>query len=244
MAVEDFGLTGKGWKIDVISADHQNKPDVGVGIARQWFDVDKVDVIVDVPNSGVALAVSGVVKEKNGVFLDSGAAASDLTDKAARRTPIHWTYDTYALAHGTGKALVKAGGDSWFFLTADYAFGARARARHHRGRARRPAARCSAASSIRSTRRISRPSCCRRRPRRPRSSASPTPAATPPIRSSRPPNSASSQGGQKLAALLLFITDVHALGLDVAQGLQFTETVLLGHERRDARLLASASRSA
>src|SRR5271163_2802649 len=124
MAVEDSGLVAKGWKIDVISGDHQNKPDVGVNIARQWFDVDKVDVIVDVPNSGVALAVSNLVKEKNGVFLNSGAGTSDLTNAQCTPNTIHWTYDTYTLAHGTGTALTKNGGDTWFFLTADYAFGA------------------------------------------------------------------------------------------------------------------------
>src|SRR5580658_2836378 len=124
MAVEDSGLVAKGWKIDVISGDHQNKPDVGVNIARQWFDVDKVDVIVDVPNSGVALAVSNLVKEKNGVFLNSGAGTSDLTNAQCTPNTIHWTYDTYTLAHGTGTALTKNGGDTWFFITADYAFGA------------------------------------------------------------------------------------------------------------------------
>src|ERR1700750_2030854 len=123
MAIEDSGLTGKGWKIDLISGDHQNKPDIGANIARQWFDVDKVDVIVDVPNSGVALAVNNVVKEKNGVFLNSGAGTSDLTNAQCTPNTIHWTYDTYTLAHGTGTALTKNGGDSWFFITADYAFG-------------------------------------------------------------------------------------------------------------------------
>src|SRR6516162_7926172 len=123
MAVEDSGLTAKGWKIDVISGDHQNKPDIGTAIARQWFDVDKVDVIVDVPNSGVALAVNNVVKEKNGVYINSGAATSDLTNAQCSPNTVHWTYDTYMLAHATGQALVKAGGDTWFFLTADYAFG-------------------------------------------------------------------------------------------------------------------------
>src|ERR1700755_50525 len=124
MAVEDSGLTAKGWKIEVISGDHQNKPDIGTTIARQWFDVDKVDTIVDVPNSGVALAVNNVVKEKNGVYINSGAATSDLTNAQCTPNTVHWTYDTYMLAHTTGQALVKAGGDSWFFLTADYAFGA------------------------------------------------------------------------------------------------------------------------
>ena len=105
MAVEDSGLTAKGWKIDIIAGDHQNKPDIGVNIVRQWFDVDKVDVIVDVPNSGVALAVSNLVKEKNGVFLNSGAGTSDLTNAQCTPNTIHWTYDTYTLAHGTGTAL-------------------------------------------------------------------------------------------------------------------------------------------
>src|SRR6266478_439656 len=123
MAAEDSGLTAKGWKIDVIVGDHQNKPDVGANIARQWFDVDKVDTIVDVPNSGVALAVNNVIKEKNGVYINSSAATSDLSNAQCSPNTVHWTYDTYMLAHTTGQALVKAGGDSWFFLTADYAFG-------------------------------------------------------------------------------------------------------------------------
>ena len=123
MAVEDSGLTKKGWKIDVVSGDHQNKPDVGVNIARQWIDTEKVDAIADTPNSGVALAVSNLVKEKNAVLLNSGAATADLTGKACTPNTISFTYDTYMLANGTGKALTKAGGDSWFFLTADYAFG-------------------------------------------------------------------------------------------------------------------------
>src|SRR3954452_10874965 len=97
MAVEDSGLTGKGWKIDIISGDHQNKPDIGTAIARQWFDVDKVDVIVDVPNSGVALAVNNVVKEKNGTYINSGAATSDLTNAQCSPNTVHWTYDTYML---------------------------------------------------------------------------------------------------------------------------------------------------
>lgn len=124
MAIEDSGLTKKGWKIDVISGDHQNKPDVGVNIARQWIDVDKVDVIADVPTSSVALAVNNLVKEKNSILLDSGAGTSDLTNSQCSPNTIHWTYDTYMLAHGTGSALTKSGGNTWFFLTADYAFGA------------------------------------------------------------------------------------------------------------------------
>src|SRR5690348_13667594 len=124
MAVEDSGLLKKGWKIEVLSGDHQNKPDVGVNIARQWIDTEKVDAIADTPNSGVALAINNLVKEKNAVLLNSGAATADLTGKACTPNTISFTYDTYMLANGTGKALTKAGGDSWFFLTADYAFGA------------------------------------------------------------------------------------------------------------------------
>ncbi len=123
MAVEDSGLAAKGWKIEVLSGDHQNKPDVGVNISRQWIDNDKVDVIADTPNSGVALAVSNLVREKNAVLLNSGAASADLTGKACSPNTVSYTYDTYMLANGTGKALTKAGGDSWFFLTSDYAFG-------------------------------------------------------------------------------------------------------------------------
>ncbi|RYX94796.1 MAG: ABC transporter permease, partial [Bradyrhizobiaceae bacterium] len=123
MAVEDSGLTAKGWKIDVLVGDHQNKPDVGVNIARQWYDRDKLDVIVDVPTSSVGLAIANVVKEKNGVYLNSGSGTSDLSNAQCSPNTIHWAYDTYQLANGTGTALTKAGGDTWFFLTADYAFG-------------------------------------------------------------------------------------------------------------------------
>ena len=122
MAVEDFGADKKGMKVEIIFADHQNKPDVGSQIARQWYDADKVDVIVDVPNSGVALAVNQVTREKGKAFLVSGAATSDLTGKACSPNTIHWTYDTWALANGTANAIVKTGGDTWFFMTADYAF--------------------------------------------------------------------------------------------------------------------------
>src|SRR5438552_8555722 len=123
MAVADFGDNVKGKKIELVSADQQNKPDVGGAIARQWYDNDKVDAIVDVPTSSVALAVQDVARERKKVFLISGAASSDLTGKACSPTGIHWTYDTIALANGTGSAVVKAGGDTWFFITADYAFG-------------------------------------------------------------------------------------------------------------------------
>jgi branched-chain amino acid transport system substrate-binding protein len=123
LAVQDFNPAAHGLKVDIVSADMQNKPDIGANIARQWFDVDHVDMIVDVPNSGVALAVNEVAREKNKVFIVSGAASSDLTGPKCSPDTIHWTYDTWMLANGTGKALVKTGGDTWFFITADYAFG-------------------------------------------------------------------------------------------------------------------------
>jgi branched-chain amino acid transport system substrate-binding protein len=223
MAAEDSGLLKKGWTIDVISGDHQNKPDIGAGIARKWFDEDKVDAIVDVPNSGVGLAVATVSKEKNGVYLNSGAASSDLTGKACTPNTIHWAYDTYALANGTGKAVVKAGGDSWFFLTADYAFG------HALQRDTTAVIEANGGKVVGSVN---------------------IPLNTPDFSSFLLQAQSSKAkiiglanaggdttnaikqahefgivaGGQRLAALLLFITDVNALGLEVAQGLQFTET--------------------
>jgi branched-chain amino acid transport system substrate-binding protein len=123
LAVEDFGAAAKGMKVEIVSADHLNKPDIGVSIANTWFDVDKVDVIVDVPNSGVGLAVSEVARQKNKVFLAIGPATSDLTGPKCTPNTIAWIYDTWALANVTGKSTVKAGGDSWFFITADYTFG-------------------------------------------------------------------------------------------------------------------------
>ncbi|BDB29491.1 ABC transporter substrate-binding protein (plasmid) [Cupriavidus sp. P-10] len=122
-AVQDFAPEKHGLKVEIVAADHQNKPDVGASIARRWFDVDKVDAIVDVPTSSVILAVNQVVKEKNKVMIVTGGGTSDLTGKACTPNAIHWAYDTWALANGTGKAVVKAGGKSWFFVTADYAFG-------------------------------------------------------------------------------------------------------------------------
>src|SRR5258707_6365668 len=123
LGVADFNATNKDVKAEVVSGDHQNKPDIGSNIANQWIDVDKVDLIVDTPNSGVALAINEVVRGKNKVFINSGAASSDLTGAKCSPNTVHWTYDTWMLANGTGKAIVKTGGDSWFFLTADYAFG-------------------------------------------------------------------------------------------------------------------------
>ena len=195
-AIEDFCKSTKCHdKIEVVFADHQNKPDIGSNVVRQWFDVDKVDVVVDVPTSSVALAVNTITKEKNKVFLVSGAATSDLTGKACTPNTVHWTYDTWALANGTGKAIVKTGGDTWFFLTADYAFGhalegdttavVEKNGGKVVGKVRHPF-----------PARTSRRSCCRRSSPRPRSSASPTPAPTRPTPSSRRPSSASSRAAR------------------------------------------------
>src|SRR6202012_5308566 len=223
MAVEDSGMGAKAWKIEIISGDHQNKPDIGANIARQWFDVDKVDVIVDVPNSGVALAVSNVVKEKNGVLIDSGAGTSDLTNAQCTPNTIHWTYDTYTLAHGTGSALAKAGGDSWFFLTADYAFGAalerdttaavQAAGGKVLGGVKHPLG-TSDFSSFLLQAQASKAKII--------GLANAGADTTTAIKQAA--EFGITAGGQKLAALLLFITDVNSLGLNTAQGLNFTET--------------------
>jgi branched-chain amino acid transport system substrate-binding protein len=223
MAVEDSGLTKKGWTIDIISGDHQNKPDIGVGIARKWYDENKVDVIVDVPNSGVGLAIAGVAKEKNFVYMNSGAASSDLTGKACTPNTIHWTYDTYALANGTGKAVVKAGGDSWFFLTADYAFG------HALQRDTSAVVEANGGKVVGSVNvPLNTPDFSSFLLQAQSSKAKIIGLAnaggdtTNSIKQAHEFGVAA--GGQKLAALLLFISDVNVIGLDIAQGLQFTET--------------------
>jgi len=223
MAVEDSGLKAKGWTIDVVAGDHQNKPDIGSSIARQWFDVDKVDVIADVPNSGVALAVNNIVKEKNGVYINSGAATSDLTGAQCSPNTVHWTYDTYALAHTTGGALVKAGGDTWFFLTADYAFGA---ALERDTTAVVTAAGGKVVGGVKHPLNTSDFSSFLLQAQA--SKAKVIGLANAGGDTSNSIKQAAEfgvvAGGQKLAALLLFISDVNALGLNVAQGLNFTET--------------------
>ncbi len=223
MAVEDSGLLAKGWKIEFIAADHQHKPDIGSNIARQWFDVNGVDVIVDTPNSGVALAVSAVTRDKNRVFINSGAATTDLTGKACTPNTVHWTYDTYTLANGTGKAVTRNGGDSWFLLTADYAFGhamerdaeavAVANGAKVIGKVRHPLNTADFSSFLLQAQ---------------ASKAKVIGLANAGGDTTNAIKQAAEfgiiQGGQKLAALLLFLTDVHALGLQLAQGLTFTET--------------------
>ena len=124
MAVEDFGGKVKGKPVEVVSGDHQNKPDVGVALARNWFDNDKVDAVLDVPTSSVALAIQQLTREKQRIFINSGGGTSDLTGVACSPFTVHWTYDTYALSNVAGRAMVKRGEDTWFFVTADYAFGA------------------------------------------------------------------------------------------------------------------------
>ena len=222
MAIADFGGTVNGKKIELISADHQNKPDVGSAIANQWFDNDGVDAIVDVPTSSVALAVQQIARSKNKVFLISGAAASDLTGKACSPTSVHWTYDTVALANGTGSAVVKAGGDTWFFITTDYAFG------HALERDTAKVVEANGGKVLGSVK---------------------VPLNTPDFSSFLLQAQASKakiiglanaggdtinsikqaaefgvvEGGQKLAGLLVFISDIHSLGLQAAHGLQLTE---------------------
>ncbi|MFL5021351.1 MAG: ABC transporter substrate-binding protein [Microvirga sp.] len=124
MAVEDFKAADKGIKAEIVSADHQNKPDNGSSIARKWYDQEGVDLILDVPTSSVSLAVAEVTREKNKVLMVSAGGTSDLTGSKCTPNNVHWTFDTWALANGTGSAMTKRGGDTWFFLTADYAFGA------------------------------------------------------------------------------------------------------------------------
>jgi branched-chain amino acid transport system substrate-binding protein len=223
MAVEDSGLAAKGWKIDVLTADHQNKPDVGVNIARQWIDVDKLDAVVDTPTSSVALAVSNLVKEKNSILINSGGASADITGKACTPNTLSVTYDTYMLANGTGKALTKAGGDSWFFLTADYAFG------HALERDTAATVTANGGKVLGSVKHPLNTSDFSSFLLQAQSSkakviglANAGGDTTNAIKQAAEFGIVA--GGQKLAALLLFINDVHSLGLRTAQGLTFTES--------------------
>ena len=223
MAVEDFKAAEKGIAVEILSADHQNKPDIAVNKAREWYDQNGVDVIVDVPNSGVALAVSALTKEKNKIFIDSGAATSDLTGPKCNANTIHWTYDTWQLANGTGSAVVKQGGTTWFFLTADYNFGQAlerdtsavvvANGGKVVGTVKHPLntqdfssfllqAQASGAKVIGLAN-----------------------AGGDTINSiKQAAEFGITQQGQSLAGLLVFISDVHSLGLKTAQGLQLTST--------------------
>ncbi len=222
MALEEFGGSVGGTKVEIVFADHQNKADIGSNVARQWFDVDGVDVIVDVPTSSVALAVSDVTRERNKVFLVSGAAASDLTGPKCSPNTIHWTYDTWALANGTGKAVVETGGDSWFFLTADYAFG------HALERDTMAVVTASGGKVLGSVRHpLSNADFSSFLLQAQSSGAKVIGLANAGADTTNAIKQAAEfgivQGGQSLAGLLVFLTDVHALGLETAQGLILTE---------------------
>ncbi len=222
MAVEDFGAAKKGMKVEIVVADHQNKPDVGSSIARQWFDADKVDVIMDVPTSSVVLAVNQIAREKNKALIVSTGATSDLTGKACSPNAIHWTYDTWSLANGTGLAIVKTGGDSWFFLTADYAFG-HALERDTEavvvknggkvlGKVRHPFPSADFSSFLLQAQ---------------ASKAKIIGLANAGADTTNAIKQGAEfgivRGGQQFAGLLVFLTDIHALGLEKAQGLLLTE---------------------
>ena len=223
MAVEDSGMKAKGWKIDVISADHQNKPDIATGIARRWIDTDKVDILADVLNSGVALAVNNVTKEKNSILLDSGAGSSELTNTQCTPNTIHFTYDTYMLAKSTGTAMVKAGGDSWFFLTADYAFG---HALENDTTAVVKAAGGKVLGSVKAPLNTADFSSYLLQAQASKAKviglANAGGDTTNSIKQAA--EFGIVKGGQKLAGLLMFLSDVHSLGLNVAQGLNLSET--------------------
>jgi branched-chain amino acid transport system substrate-binding protein len=222
MAVEDFGAAKKGLKVEILVADHQNKPDVGSQIARQWFDVDKVDVIMDVPTSSVVLAINQIAREKNKALIVSTGATSDLTGKACSPNAIHWTYDTWALANGTGSAIVKTGGDTWFFLTADYAFG-HALERDTEavvvknggkvlGKVRHPFPTADFSSFL-----------LQAQASKAKIIGLANAGADTTNAIKQGAEFGITKGGQQFAGLLVFLTDVHALGLDKAQGLLLTE---------------------
>lgn len=222
MAVEDFKAADKGLNVEIISADHQNKPDIGAGIARQWYDEAGVNAILDVPTSSVALAVADITAEKNGVLIDSGAGSTALTREQCRPTTVHWTYDTAALANGTGAAMTNAGGKKWFFLTADYAFGhsleentakvVEANGGQVVGTVNVPFPATDFSSFLLQAQ---------------GSGADVIGLANAGGDTVNAIKQASefgiTQAGQKLAALLFFVTDVHALGAQTAQGLSLTE---------------------
>jgi branched-chain amino acid transport system substrate-binding protein len=223
MAIEDSGLLAKGWKIDLISADHQNKPDVAVNIGKQWIDVEKVDVFVDLAASNVGLAIANLAREKNVVNLNSGSGSSDLTGAQCSPNTVHWAYDTYMLANGTGKALVKSGGDTWFFITADYAFG---QALERDTTAAVTASGGKVLGGVKHPLNTSDFSSFLLQAQS--SKAKVIGLANAGGDTTNAIKQASEfgivAGGQKLAGMLMFITDVHSVGLNVAQGLNFTET--------------------
>ncbi|MGE8130028.1 ABC transporter substrate-binding protein [Methylobacterium sp. NPDC080182] len=223
MAVEDFAKTEPGVQVEIVSADHQNKPDIGAAVARQWYDRDGVDAILDVPTSSVALAVSQVTREKNKVFIDSGAGTTELTGKQCSPNTIQWTYDTYALAHGTAGAMLKRGGDTWYFLTADYAFGlslqneAKAVIDTGGGRVLGAARVPFPATDFSSFLLQAQASGAK--------VVGLANAGGDTVNAVKQAHEFGlTDGGQKLAALLIYAVDVHAIGLQTAQGLVLTES--------------------
>src|SRR6476469_4460119 len=223
MAIADFTKDNPNVKVEMIIGDHQNKPDIGSQIANQWYDVDKVDMIVDVPNSGVALAVSEITRQKNKVFIVSGAAASDLTGPKCNANTIHWTYDTWMLANGTGTAIVKTGGNTWFFLTSDYAFG------HALERDTMAAVERAGGKVLGKVRHPLNTNDFSSFLLQAQSSKAKViglaNAGGDTINSiKQAAEFGIVKGGQSLAGLLVFASDVNALGLNTAQGLVLTET--------------------
>src|SRR5580700_6163440 len=222
LAVADFGAAAKGMRVEIISGDMQNKPDVGVNIATSWFDVEKVDVIFDLPNSTIALAVSEIARQKNKLLIAVGTATSDLTGAKCNANTIHWLYDTWSNAHGTGKAMVKSGGDTWFFVTVDYAFGqaaerdttAAVEANGGRvvGKVRHPLNTSDFSSFLLQAQ---------------ASKAKVVGLANGGSDTVNAIKQAAEfgivKGGQKLAGMFIWISDVAALGLPIAQGLVFTD---------------------
>ena len=223
MAVEDFDAASKGINVEIVSADHQNKADIASNIARQWYDQDGVDAIFDVPTSSAALAVSEITREKDKIFINSGAGTADLTGKACSPNTIHWTYDTWALAHGTGGAMVAAGFDTWFFITADYAFG-------HALEADTSAVVTEAGGQVLGSVRHPFPgqdfsSFLLQAQASGAKVIGLANAGGDTVNTIKQASEFGiTQSGQALAGLLIFITDVNALGLDAAQGLVLTES--------------------
>jgi branched-chain amino acid transport system substrate-binding protein len=223
MAVEDFKAKEKGLNVEVISGDHQNKPDVGSQIANRWYDAEGVDLIIDTPNSGVALAVSQITKDKGKLFINSGAASSDLTGAKCNANTIHWTYDTWMLANGTGGAIVKTGGKTWFFLTSDYAFG------HALERDTSEVVKKTGGTVVGAVRHPLNTQDFSSFLLQAQSSKAQiiglANAGGDTINSiKQAAEFGITKGGQQLAGLLVFLSDVHGIGLEKAQGLILTET--------------------
>ncbi|CAK7260166.1 MULTISPECIES: ABC transporter substrate-binding protein [unclassified Shinella] len=222
MAVEDYGGKVLGASVEVITADHQNKPDIASNIARQWYDTEQVDAIMELTTSSVALAVQAISKEKKKIDIVTGAATTELTGAQCSPYGFHWAYDTYSLAVGTGGALVKEGGDTWFFLTADYAFGysleentanfVKANGGTVSGAVRHPLATTDYSSFLLQAQ---------------SSGAKVIGLANAGLDTSNSIKQAAEfgivAGGQRLAALLFTLAEVHGLGLEAAQGLTLTE---------------------